>query len=175
MDIKGTTILGIKRNGVTVIAADGQATLGDICLKGNVKKVRRLYNDKVVLGFAGSVADGFTLYNKFEELLQKYSGNLMRSAVELGISFREEKRQLEANLIVADKDKLYFIMGNGDVVEPEDGVIATGSGGNYAYAASKALLGNTKLSAREIAEKAMQIAADLCIYTNHNFIFEEVK
>lgn len=174
MDIKGTTILGIKRDGHTVIVADGQATLGDIMLKGTVKKVRRLYDGKVILGFAGSVADGFTLYNKFEELLQKYSGNLMRSAVELGISFREEKRTLEANMIVADREKMYLVMGNGDVVEPSDDVVATGSGGNYALSAARALLQNTDLTAREIAEKAINIAADLCIYTNHNFIFEEV-
>ena len=174
MDIKGTTILAVKRDGKTVIVADGQATVGDVMLKGTVRKIRRLYNDKVIIGFAGSVSDGFALYNKFEELLQKYSGNLMRSAVELGISFREEKRQYEANLIVADKDKLYLVTGNGDVVEPEDNAIATGSGGYYALSAARALLHNTNLSAREIAEKSINIAADLCIYTNHNFIYEEV-
>ncbi len=174
MDIKGTTILAVKRDGKTVIVADGQATVGDVMLKGTVRKIRRLYNDKVIIGFAGSVSDGFALYNKFEELLQKFSGNLMRSAVELGISFREEKRQYEANLIVADKDKLYLVTGNGDVVEPEDNTIATGSGGYYALSAARALLHNTNLSAREIAEKSINIAADLCIYTNHNFIYEEV-
>ena len=173
---KGTTICAVKKDGKTVIAGDGQVTFSqNVVMKNNAKKVRRIYNDKVVVGFAGSVADAFALSTKFEEMLNKYSGNLLRSAVELAIQFRTDEimRKLEAMLIVADSEKLLIISGNGEVVEPED-VCAIGSGGNYALSAAKALLANTNLSAREIAEKALNIAGDICVYTNHNLSIEEV-
>ncbi|MCL2847505.1 MAG: ATP-dependent protease subunit HslV [Firmicutes bacterium] len=177
VQLDGTTIVAVKRGGSIVIAGDGQVTQSQaIILKGNAVKVRRLYNDKVVVGFAGSVADAFTLSEKFEAMLNKYSGNLTRSAVELAQLWRSDKmlRHLEAMLIVADDNELLILSGMGDVIEPCDGVCAIGSGGNYALAAAKALLDNTKLSAREIAEKAMTVAADICVYTNHNFTIEEL-
>ena len=144
--------------------------------KGNARKVRRIYNDKVILGFAGGAADAFALEARFEELLQKFSGNLMRSAVELATGFRDDKysRKLEAFMIVADKDSLLMVSGNGDIIEPENGILATGSGGSFAQAAALALLQNTNLSASEIATKAINIAADICIYTNHHITCEEV-
>lgn len=175
-NIKGTTIIGVKKGNSIVIAGDGQVTLGEsVIMKGNAKKVRRLYNDQVVVGFAGSTADAFTLCEKFEGNLQKYSGNLMRSAVELAQSWRgnEALRQLNAMMIVADKENLLVITGVGDVMEPEYGVCAIGSGGNYALAAGRALAENTNLSAREIAEKAMKIAGEICIFTNGNLTIEE--
>ncbi len=175
--LEGTTICAVKRNGITAIAGDGQVTMGQsIVLKGNAKKVKRIYNDKVVVGFAGTVSDAFSLSEKFEEMLQKYSGNLMRSAVELAECWRKGNvsRSLEAMLIVADKDNLLIIDGGGNVVDPEEGVCAIGSGGNYALAAARALLANTDLSAEEIAVRAMNIAADICIFTNHNIRVETV-
>ena len=175
-NIKGTTIIGVKKGNSIVIAGDGQVTLGEsVIMKGNAKKVRRLYNDQVVVGFAGSTADAFTLCEKFEGNLQKYSGNLMRSAVELAQSWRgnEALRQLNAMMIVADKENLLVITGVGDVMEPEYGVCAIGSGGNYALAAGRALAENTNLSASEIAEKAMKIAGEICIFTNGNLTIEE--
>lgn len=176
MEIKATTICAVKRNGITAIAGDGQVTMGQsIVMKGNAKKVKRIYDDKVVVGFAGSVSDAFTLSEKFEEMLQKYSGNLMRSAVELAENWRKgTMRNLEAMLIVADKDNLYVISGDGNVIDPEEGVCAIGSGGNYALSAARALLENTDMSAEEIARKAMKIAGDICIFTNHNVVVETV-
>lgn len=177
MEMKATTICAVKRNGVTAIAGDGQVTMGQsIVMKGNAKKVKRIYDDKVVVGFAGSVSDAFTLSERFEEMLQKYSGNLMRSAVELAESWRKGTmmRNLEAMLIVADKESLYVISGDGNVIDPEEGVCAIGSGGNYALSAARALLENTDLNAEEIARRAMKIAADICIFTNHNVVVETV-
>ncbi|HEY8419347.1 MAG TPA: ATP-dependent protease subunit HslV [Clostridia bacterium] len=174
---KGTTIVAVKRNGRTAIAGDGQVTSGQsVVLKTNAVKVRRLYNDKVVVGFAGSVADAFTLSDRFEEMLQKYSGNLMRSSVELAKLWRGDKllRKLEAMMIVADSEHLLIISGMGDVIDPEDGVCAIGSGGNYALAAARALAQNTDLSAREIAVKALEIAGDICVFTNKNITVEEI-
>lgn len=173
---RATTIVAVKRDGKTAIAGDGQVTLDKVISKGNARKVRRIYNDKVVVGFAGGAADAFSLEARFEELLQKFSGNLMRSAVELATGFRDDKyiRKLEACMIVADKDTLLMVSGNGDIIEPENGILATGSGGSFAQAAALALLENTKLTACEIAQKAINIAADICIYTNHHVTCEEV-
>ena len=176
-EIRGTTIIGVKKGDSIVVAGDGQVTLSEsVVMKGNARKVRRIYNDQVVVGFAGSTADAFTLCEKFEGNLQKYSGNLMRSAVELAQSWRgdESLRQLNAMMIVADKENLLIVTGVGDVMEPEHGVCAIGSGGNYALAAGRALAENTDLSAREIAEKAMKIAGEICIFTNGNLTIEEV-
>ena len=177
MEMRGTTICAVKRDGVTAVAGDGQVTMGQsIVMKGNAKKVKRIYDDKVVVGFAGSVSDAFTLSEKFEEMLQKYSGNLMRSAVELAECWRSGgvSRNLEAMLIVADKESLYVISGDGNVIEPEAGVCAIGSGGNYALSAARALLENTDMTAEQIVRKAMKIAGDICIFTNHNVIVETV-
>lgn len=174
---KGTTIIAVTKNGKTAIAGDGQVTMGEhVIMKGNAVKVRRIFNDKVVVGFAGTVSDAFALTARFEELLQKFSGNLMRSAVELALGFRDDKfsRKLEAMMLVADENKVLMISGTGEVIEPEYGVIAIGSGGNYAYSAGRALLDNTDLSAREIALKALEIAGDICVYTNHHITCEEV-
>ena len=172
----GTTIMAVKKDGKIVVVGDGQVTFAqNVVMKSNAKKVRRIFNGKVVVGFAGGVADAFSLSSKFEEMLNKYSGNLLRSAVELAIAFRNDSiaRKLEAMLIVADKERFLVISGNGEVIEPDD-VCAIGSGGNYALAAGKALLKNTDLSAKEIAIKSMEIASDICIYTNNNFVVEEV-
>ncbi|MFA6866241.1 MAG: ATP-dependent protease subunit HslV [Clostridia bacterium] len=177
MDLLGTTICAVSRNGITAVAGDGQVTMGNsIIMKGNAKKVNRIYNDKVIVGFAGSVADAFALSEKFEEMLQKYSGNLMRSAVELAEAWRKGNmpRNLEALLIVADKENLYVLSGDGNVIEPESGCCAIGSGGNYALSAARALLENTDMTAEEIARKAMKIAGDICIFTNYNVIVETV-
>lgn len=175
--LDGTTIVAVKRDGKTVIAGDGQVTMGqNVVLKNNAVKVRRMYNDKVIVGFAGSVADAFTLSSRFEEMLQKFSGNLLRSAVELAQSWRSDRylRNLEAMMIVADAEKLLIISGDGNVIEPEAGICAIGSGGNYALAAAKALAANTKLPPRDIATKAMDIAGQICIFTNNNLTIEEV-
>ncbi len=177
MDIKGTTIVGIKKDGKTVIAGDGQVTMGQqVVMKGNARKVRRLYNDKVVIGFAGSVADAFSLSELFEQMLNKYSGNLMRSAVELAQLWRGDKtlRQLEAMMIVADSEQMFVLSGVGDVIEPENGIAAIGSGGNYALAAARALAKNTDLDAKQIAIEAMTVASEICIFTNNNLVVEEV-
>ena len=174
---RGTTICAVKRDGVTAIAGDGQITMGQsTILKGTARKVRRIYNGKVVVGFAGSVADAFALSEKFEEKLTQFSGNLPRAAVELAQDWRMDKamRKLEAMLLCADKDNLLLVSGTGEVIEPDDGVLTIGSGGNYALAAARALLQNTDLSAREIAERALRIAADICIFTNGNIIVETV-
>jgi ATP-dependent HslUV protease subunit HslV len=175
--LKGTTICAVKRDGVTAIAGDGQVTMGqNTILKGNAKKVNRIYDDKVVVGFAGSVSDAFSLSERFEEMLQKYSGNLMRSAVELAETWRkgETFRNLEALLIVADKDNMLIVSGDGNVIDPEGGACAIGSGGNFALSAARALLANTELSAKEIALRSMEIAAELCVFTNNNFVVETV-
>ncbi len=177
MEMKATTIVAVKKDGKTVIAGDGQVTAGQtIVMKGNAVKVRRLYDGKVIYGFAGTVADAFTLSDKFEEMLQKYSGNLMRSAIALAQLWRGDKalRQLEAMMIVADKNDLLVLDGTGNVIQPENGVCAIGSGGNYALSAARALIKNTNMSAREIAIESMRIASEICIFTNGNLTIEEV-
>jgi ATP-dependent HslUV protease subunit HslV len=172
----GTTILGVRRDGVTALGGDGQVTLGTTVMKSNARKVRRLYGDKVLAGFAGGTADAFTLFERFEGKLEKY-GNLTRAAIEIAKDWRSDRylRRLEALLLVADTDRLFVISGNGDVIEPEHDLVAIGSGGPYAQAAARALLENTPLGAREIAERALNIAADICIYTNRNLVIEEVR
>ncbi len=173
---RGTTILSIRRNGRVVIGGDGQVSLGNTVMKGNARKVRRLFHDRIIAGFAGGTADAFTLFERFEGKLEKHQGNLVRSAVELAKDWRTDRmlRRLEALLAVADKDASLIITGNGDVIEPEEGLIAIGSGGPYAQAAARALLENTELEARDIVEKGLSIAADICIYTNHNRTIEEL-
>ncbi|HIV01363.1 MAG TPA: ATP-dependent protease subunit HslV [Candidatus Caccopulliclostridium gallistercoris] len=176
-EMRGTTICAVKRNGKTAIAGDGQVTVGQsVIFKNNAVKVRRIYNGKVVVGFAGSVADAFSLSERFEEMLNKFSGNLMRSAVELAQLWRSDKilRKLEAMLIVADSEKLLIISGNGDVIEPQDDICAIGSGGNYALASAKALKENTNLSAKEIAYKSLLIASQICVFTNDHITVEEI-
>lgn len=170
----GTTILSVRRGKQVVIGGDGQVSLGQTIMKGNARKVRRLYKDQVLAGFAGATADAFTLFEKFEGKLEMHNGQLVRAAVELAKEWRTDKvlRNLEALLSVADHKASLIISGNGDVIEPEHDVIAIGSGGNYAQAASKALIDNTDLSAREIVEKGLGIAGDICVYTNHNFTIE---
>jgi len=177
MTMKGTTICAVKKDGHIAIAGDGQVTMGEhTVFKATAKKVRRIYNDSVVTGFAGSVADAFTLCERFEDKLTQCGGNLERAAVMLAQDWRGDKglRQLEAMLIVADKNGMLIVSGTGEVIDPDDGVAAIGSGGNYALAAARALVQNTDLSAREIAEKALHIAASICVYTNDNIIVEEV-
>jgi ATP-dependent HslUV protease subunit HslV len=171
---RGTTILSVRRNGQVVIGGDGQVSMGNTVMKGNARKVRRLYDDKVLAGFAGGTADAFTLFELFEAQLEKYQGHLTRAAVELAKAWRTERslRRLEALLAVADKDTSLIITGNGDVIEPEDSLMAIGSGGPFAQSAARALLDNTDMSARDIAEKGLEIAADICIYTNHNRTIE---
>jgi ATP-dependent HslUV protease subunit HslV len=178
MDIKmhGTTIIGIKHKGKIAVAGDGQVTLGNAVMKATARKIRRLYDNKVVVGFAGATADAFTLTEKFEAKLKEYKGNLLRSAVELAKEWRSDKilRHLQAMMIVADKENLLVLSGNGDVLEPDEGVIAIGSGGNFALAAAQAMIAYSDLSASEIAENALQIAAGICIYTNNSITVEEV-
>jgi ATP-dependent HslUV protease, peptidase subunit HslV len=173
-----TTIVGVKKDGKTVIAGDGQVTLGNAVIKSNAKKVRRLgLNKEIIAGFAGSTADAFTLFERLEQRLEKYPNQLLRACVELAKDWRTDKylRRLEAMLIVADATSMYVLTGNGDVLAPDDDVIAIGSGGNYALAAAKAFLSfKNKLTAKEIAEKSLLIAGDLCIYTNHNVVVEEI-
>ncbi len=173
---RGTTILSVRRDDNVVIGGDGQVSLGDTVMKGNARKVRRLYNGKILAGFAGGTADAFTLFERFEAKLQKHQGHLMRSAVELAKDWRTDRmlRRLEAMLCVADTETSLIISGNGDVIEPEDSIMAIGSGGHYAKSAALALLQNTELSAREIVEKGLAIAADICIYTNANLTIEEL-
>lgn len=172
-----TTIVAVKHNGKTAIAGDGQVTFGqNTVMKANARKVRRLYHDKVLAGFAGSVADAFTLFEKFESTLEAYNGNLPRASVELAKEWRTDKvlRKLEALLLVADQDNLLMISGNGEVIEPDGGVGAIGSGGFYALSAARALVKHTDMSAAEIAREALTIAADICVYTNHNIKVEEL-
>ena len=174
---RGTTICAVKRDGKTVVCGDGQVTMQQsVIFKSNAVKVRRIYNDQVIIGFAGSVADAFSLSERFEEMLNKFSGNLMKSAVELASLWRMDKalRKLEAMLIVADKEKILIISGMGDVIEPQDDVCAIGSGGNYALSAAKALMQNTNLSAKEIATKSLLIASETCVFTNSNLVVEEI-
>ena len=175
-DFRGTTIVAVKKNGVTAIAGDGQVTFSQsIVFKNNAKKVRKIFNDRVILGFAGSVADAFTLTERFEEMLQKYSGNLMRSAVELAELWRTDKfRKLEAMMICADHDNLLIVSGSGEVIDPEDGICAIGSGGNYALAAARALVQETKYDAEKIAVKALKIASEICVFTNDHITVETV-
>ncbi|SEQ09732.1 ATP-dependent HslUV protease, peptidase subunit HslV [Ectothiorhodospira magna] len=171
---RGTTIVSVRRNGQVALGGDGQVSLGNTIMKGNARKVRRLHHDRVLAGFAGGTADAFTLFERFEGKLEKYSGNLLRAAVELAKDWRTERslRRLEALLAVADQDNSLIISGNGDVIEPEDGIIAIGSGGPFAQSAARALYENTELSAREITEKSLNIAADICIYTNRHLTIE---
>jgi ATP-dependent HslUV protease subunit HslV len=172
-----TTIVSVRRNDKVVIAGDGQVSLGNTVMKGNARKVRRLYNDKVLAGFAGGTADAFTLFERFERKLEMHQGHLLKSAVELAKDWRTDRalRKLEALLVVADETGSLIITGNGDVVQPEHDLVAIGSGGNFAQAAAIALLENTDLSAREIAEKALNIAGDICVFTNHNHTIEELE
>ncbi len=172
----GTTIISVRRNGTVAMGGDGQVTLGATVMKGNAKKVRRLFDGKVLAGFAGGTADAFTLFERFEGKLQKF-GNLTRAAIELAKDWRSDRylRRLEALLAVADTSASFLISGNGDVIEPEHEIVAIGSGGNFAQAAAIALLQNTDLSARDIVERSLGIAADICIYTNRNLVIEELK
>jgi len=175
--VRSTTVICVRRDGKVVMAADGQVTLGSEVLKGSAKKLRRLYNDKIVAGFAGSTADAFALFSRFESKLEQFNGNLPRSVVELAKEWRTDRvlRHLEALLLVADSKNTYVVSGNGDVIEPDEGVVAIGSGGPFATAAATALLRNTKLNARQIVEQSMAIAAKICIYTNENVTYEELE
>ena len=172
----GTTVVSVRRNGVVAVGGDGQVTLGDTVMKGNARKIRQLYDGKVLAGFAGGTADAFTLFERFEGKLEQY-GNLTRAAIELAKDWRMDRmlRRLEALLCVADHRNSFIISGNGDVIEPEDDLMAVGSGSGFARAAARALLANTELSAREIVEQSLNIAADICVYTNHNLVIEELS
>jgi ATP-dependent HslUV protease, peptidase subunit HslV len=175
--IRSTTVLCVRRDNKVVMAGDGQVTLGSEVIKGKAKKLRRLYNDKIVAGFAGSTADAFALFARFESKLEQFNGNLPRSVVELAKEWRTDRvlRHLEALLLVADIKSTYLVSGNGDVIEPDEGIAAIGSGGPFAMSAAMALLRNTRLSARRIAEEAMAIAGKICIYTNDSVSFEELE
>lgn len=172
-----TTIVSVRRGNLVALGGDGQVSLGNTVIKGNARKVRRLYNNQVIAGFAGGTADAFTLFDYFENKLQKHSGHLLRAAVELAKDWRTDRtlRRLEAMLIVADKTASLIITGSGDVLEPENGVLAIGSGGNYAQAAAIALLENTELDALSIVEKSLKIAGDICVFTNHNDVIETIE
>jgi len=174
---RGTTILSVRRNGQVVVGGDGQVSMGNTVMKGNARKVRRLYNEQVLAGFAGGTADAFTLFERFEAKLEKHQGHLVRSAVELAKDWRTDRmlRRLEALLVVADTSSSLVITGNGDVIEPEESLMAIGSGGPYAQAAARALLDNTELGAREIVEKGLKIAGDICVFTNHNLTLESLE
>jgi ATP-dependent HslUV protease, peptidase subunit HslV len=174
--VRSTTVLCVRRDGKVVMAADGQVTLGEGVIKHNARKLRRLYQDRIIAGFAGSTADAFALFSKFEGKLEQYHGNLSRAAVELGKDWRTDKmlRQLEALLLVADKEQTFLISGQGDVIEPDSGIAAIGSGGSYAMAAATALFDHSTLDARQIAEEAMKIAGKICIYTNDKVTIEEL-
>ncbi len=173
---RGTTILSVRRNGKVVIGGDGQVSMGNTVMKGNARKVRRLYDGRVIAGFAGGTADAFTLFERFEAKLEKHSGNLTRSAVELAKDWRTDRmlRRLEALLVVADRESSLIITGNGDVIEPENSLMAIGSGGPFAQAAARALLENSEHDARTIVEKGLGIAADICVFTNSNLTIEEL-
>jgi len=173
---QGTTILALRHGGKVVVVGDGQVSLGQTVMKRSARKVRKLHHDRVIAGFAGATADAFTLFEKFEAKLEQFNGNLKRAAVELAKDWRTDRilRRLEALLIIADVQDLLVISGSGDVVEPDDGIIAIGSGGNYALAAARALVKHTQLDARTIAEEAMRVAAGICVYTNDQFTFEEL-
>jgi ATP-dependent HslUV protease, peptidase subunit HslV len=174
---RGTTILSVRRNGRVVVGGDGQVSMGNTVMKGNARKVRTLYHGKVLAGFAGGTADAFTLFERFEAKLEKHQGHLVRSAVELAKDWRTDRmlRRLEALLVVADTESSLIITGNGDVIEPEDSLMAIGSGGPYAQAAARAMLDTTELDARAIVEKSLNIAANICVYTNHNLTLEELE
>jgi ATP-dependent HslUV protease subunit HslV len=176
MKIRSTTIVSVRRDGKVVVAGDGQVSLGNTVMKSNAKKVRRMYNDKVVAGFAGSAADGLALFERLEGKLKEANGNLTRASVELAKEWRTDRvmRHLEAVLIVADPEKTFLLTGTGDIIEPEAGIVAIGSGGPYALAAARALAENTTLGARDIAERALKIAGEICIYTNQNITIEEI-
>ncbi|MEN6419346.1 MAG: ATP-dependent protease subunit HslV [Clostridiaceae bacterium] len=177
MELRGTTIIAVQKDGKCAVAGDGQVTMSEsVVMKATAKKVKRLYHDQVVVGFAGSVADAFSLCERFEKKLEQYSGNLTRAAVSLAQDWRSDKimHKLEALLIAANKDELLIISGTGEVIDPDDGIAAIGSGGMYALAAAKALKANTELSAEQIAEKALRIASDICVFTNGNITVEEV-
>lgn len=176
-ELHGTTIVSVRRNNQVVVGGDGQVTLGNTIMKSNARKVRRLYKDKILAGFAGATADAFTLFEKFESKLETYQGNLVRAAVELAKDWRTDRmlRKLEAMLVVADAQASLIISGNGDVIEPEKGLIAIGSGGPFAKAAALALLDNTEMDARSITEKSLEIAASTCIYTNNQFTIETLE
>ncbi len=175
--LRGTTILSVRRNGRVVIGGDGQVSMGNTVMKGNARKVRRLYKEQVLAGFAGATADAFTLFERFEGKLEKHQGHLARAAVELAKDWRTDRslRRLEALLCVADARFSLIISGTGDVIEPENALMAIGSGGAFAQSAARALLENTEMGAREIVEKALGIAADICVYTNHNLVIEELE
>jgi ATP-dependent HslUV protease, peptidase subunit HslV len=172
----GTTILAVRRDGAVAVGGDGQVTLGNTVMKGNARKVRRLYNDKVLAGFAGGTADAFTLFERFEGKLEKY-GNLTRAAIELAKDWRSDRylRRLEALLLVADPEKIFVVSGNGDVIEPDHDVAAIGSGGQFALAAARALVEGSSLGARDVVERSLNIAADICIYTNRNLVIEDLR
>lgn len=174
---RGTTILSVRRGNQVALGGDGQVSMGNTIMKGNARKVRCIYNDSVIAGFAGGTADAFTLFERFEAKLEKHQGQLVRSAVELAKDWRSDRalRRLEALLAVADKTASLVITGNGDVIEPEDGIMAIGSGGPFAQAAAKGLISNTELSARDIVEKSLSIAADICVFTNHERVIEEIS
>ena len=176
MKIRSTTIIAVKKDGKVAMAGDGQVTLGHTVMKGNATKVKKIYGGKILTGFAGATADAFTLFERFEGKVNEYNGDITRAAVELAKQWRTDRMlsKLEAMLLVADKDRILLISGTGDVIEPEEGVLAIGSGGNYAYAAALAFVSDSTLSAKEIAEKSLDIAAKICIYTNDNFNVEEV-
>ena len=174
--IHATTILAVRHHDKAVLAGDGQVTLGSAIVKHGARKIRRLYNDSVLAGFAGSAADSFALFSRFEAKLEQYRGNFERAAVELARDWRTDRalRRLEAMMVVADKGSMFLLSGTGDLIQPDDGIVGIGSGGAYALAAARALTKHTSLSAREIAESAMRIAADICIYTNRNFVIDEL-
>ena len=174
--VRSTTVLCVRRNGKVVMAGDGQVTLGEAVIKHTAKKIRRLYQDKILAGFAGSTADAFSLFSRFEAKLEQYHGNVGRAAVELAKDWRTDKflRHLEALLLVSDKDQTFLLSGQGDVIEPDGGIAAIGSGGPYAQSAAQALAAHTELSARQIAEEAMKIAGQMCIYTNDRVTIEEL-
>ncbi|MFO8043810.1 MAG: ATP-dependent protease subunit HslV [Alkalispirochaeta sp.] len=176
-NIRSTTIIAVKRDGRMAMAGDGQVSLGNTVMKGNARKVRTIYDGRIAVGFAGATADAFTLFERFEARIKEYSGDLMRSAVELAKEWRTDRmlRKLEAMLLVADRDRMLLISGTGDVLEPEHGVLAIGSGGNYALAAARALLDNTELTAREIAERSLEIAGEICVFTNLSITVEELS
>jgi ATP-dependent HslUV protease subunit HslV len=177
MEIRGTTIIAVRKDNSVAMAGDGQVTFGNTVMKGSARKVRRMYDDRVIVGFAGATADAFTLFERFEGKVKEYNGDITRAAVELAKEWRTDRvlRKLEAMLLVADISKTLLISGTGDVVEPDEGAIAIGSGGNYAYAAALAYLDSSELSAKEIAAKSIKIAADICIYTNNNIVLEGIE
>lgn len=177
MKVRSTTVIAVRHKGEVVVAGDGQVTMGNTVIKHQAKKVRRLYNDAVITGFAGATADAFTLFDKLEQKLEQYNGNLLRAAVELAKDWRTDKmlRRLEALLVAVDKKYSLLVTGNGDVIEPDDGIIAIGSGGPYAQAAAKALVDHSDLSATEICRAAMEIAGSICVYTNENIVLEKIS